>query len=122
MNNFIRKIEINIATLAAVNASHKVSATILNDFLKFKDSNELQYCSMKQEEKDDHIYVTFSSTIKYQSSGIDPISFDSKMRSDFLHFCEMNLGDYCLISKVTCQDNTYIVEFSIQFEYYAVYT
>lgn len=110
--NGINRIKVYLENKDKINPAILVNNRVIDDFIKFKEKNELQYCSMKQSDlTTTQITATFSTTIKYAN-------FDqSKMMKDFESFCELNKKNYCTITKLTCQDLTYIAEFSVERDY-----
>lgn len=83
-----------------------VANKILEDFIQFKDKNELKYCTLHQsKQKDGAIEVTWNTTVRYNNLDLE------KIKQDFKLFCEENSEEICQMSKVTCQDNVYVVEY-----------
>ncbi|MNJ90462.1 hypothetical protein D3C87_80590 [compost metagenome] len=90
---------------------------ILDDFEKFKKNNELLFCSLHATKKLDlrdnaTNEVYWSTTRKYKNE-----NDLKKIFLDFENFSKINVNYNCQISKMTCQDDTYIIEYSIFMQY-----
>lgn len=97
------------------NLSQKINETLLLDYEEFKLQNELLYCSFKQNgDFVEPINVIYSTTRKY--NGFDL----KKINRDFNLFVNDNKESFCTISKITNQDHTTIVEYSVLKNYYFI--
>lgn len=95
-----------MARLSREVATMVLNMEILTEYEKFKKKNELIYCSSKQEYIDSTtITATWSTTKKY--SKYEP----EKVIKDYADFVNDNGGEW-VVSKVTNQEHTTIVEFS----------
>ncbi|MNN16303.1 hypothetical protein D3C81_1294370 [compost metagenome] len=87
----------------------QLNELVLNDFNAFKKKNELTFCTSHQNNHDNFLEVTWSTTIKKNK----PYEGYQDLLDDFHKFILINENDYCRVSKVTCQENCFIAEFSI---------
>lgn len=116
-DNFIRRSKILLESKSGVNLALIFNNQIVTDFASFKEKNELQYCTMRQSDlTTNSMTATFSTTIKYTMNEFD----QSKIMEEFEKFCEINKKQYCTITKLVCQENNYIVEFSVERDYMVV--
>ena len=87
------------------------------DFLNYKNENELIYCTFYQtdEEKTNKSKVVWTTTKKY-SNNFSSIGDIEKINQQLLLIkCGENVVG--VISKITCSENCYIVEFSFYPKY-----
>lgn len=93
-------------------AELEITKKILEDFEKFKSFNELVYCTLYQTKPvKEIISTTWTTTRKYKKFDLNKIEYE------FNEFAENNNEELCQISKVTCQDTNYIVEYSVHRDY-----
>lgn len=90
---------------------------ILEDFDRFKKNNELLFCSLHSptelDLRDNQTNkVSWTTTRKYKNE-----HDIKKVFSDFENFTITNSKYNCQISKMTCQDDTYVVEYTIFMQY-----
>lgn len=110
MDHRAKVVVINVDVSTERDIYGKVSSTILSDFNEFKRRNELSYCTMHQSKPvENRIDVVWATTLKYRDRLIDT----SKILNTFNSFCNDNQDEYCQITKMTCQEDTYVVEFSV---------
>ena len=92
------------------NMETKIAKTILRDFIKFKEDNELLNCSLEQSKPiNNTIEVTWKFEKTYQN-----VNFNfEKIEQDFEKFAEFNNEDFCQLTKVRYNDFHVFVEYSI---------
>jgi hypothetical protein len=111
------KIHEILLTWSEQNQKAVINNRIIDDFIEFKNKNELRFCTLHQSKYNDRKLETiWCTTIKYLSNDLDAI------QKDFSNFCQDNIEECCQISKITCQENTYIAEYSVYRNYIVNYT
>lgn len=89
---------------------------IMKDFLKFKNNNELAFCSLHEEGiRNDEVKVVWYTTKKFTTKfenedNVEKIQHELKM-------IEEETKKSGSISKITCSENCHIVEFSFHITY-----
>jgi len=93
-----------------------VEKKILMDFLEFKNKNELLYCSLYDEGiSSNERLIVWTTTKKVSNSLLDIVDINKiqDIKKEFLLDGKME----CRVSKITCSENTHIIEFSFPILY-----
>lgn len=90
------------------NYLNEMTYTTLNDFIEFKKENELNYCTFNQKWLNNNIIeTTWTTTVRFNTNLIQTNELEQKYNSIF------DTDDHYYVSKITCQENIHIVEFTI---------
>lgn len=91
-----------------------VSKKILDDFINFKETNELLFCTLNTEKINKNtIDVTWTTTVKHPCK----ITHSGIIHRDFSDFLSENSSEYSQITKITCQENYHVVEYTTYMTY-----
>lgn len=92
------------------NIELQATRQIIKDFNEFKTKNELLFCGMQIGKiLNNSVDVIWTTTVKH----ICKFDDYGKVIGDFLNLIETNPDEIIQITKLTCQETCYIIEFTI---------